>query len=48
MTLLEILYVGQEIYERRAYQRFRDLERTAKKSKKQKGMQDKADRKEAF
>ena len=43
MTLLEILYAGQEIY-----QRFRDLERTAQKSKKQKGMQDKADRKEAF
>lgn len=48
MTLLEILYTDQEIYERRVYQRFQDLERIAQKSKKQKGMQDKADRKEAF
>lgn len=48
MTLLEMIYASQEICEKRVYQRFRDLEKMAQKSKNQKGMQDKADRKAAF
>ena len=48
MEIAKIIYRLPCLEERLVYLRFRDLERLAKKEQKEKGSQDKADRKSAF
>ncbi|KXT85117.1 hypothetical protein STRDD11_00524 [Streptococcus sp. DD11] len=48
MTVFEVLYGSQLVWESREYRRFRELESLAAKPKKRKEMQEKADRKKGI